>query len=67
MKKKLSLNSFSGSILKADVTKNIMGGYGSEGTASSTSQCTQGTAYGAGGYPIHWGDTSSDGDYYSSC
>lgn len=66
MQKKLNLDSFSGNILKADVAKNILGGYGNEGTSSSTANCTNGSTW-VGSFPIHYGDTTTDGDFYSSC
>jgi len=63
MKKKITLDAFSSSILKADVTRNILGGYGNEGT--TTSYCTGSTS---STYIIYAdADAVNHGDFYSSC
>lgn len=63
MKKKITLDAFSSSILKADVSKNILGGYGNEGT--STTYCSGTTTNTYLIYPD--ADSNSHGDFYSSC
>jgi hypothetical protein len=61
--KKLSLESFQSDAIKSEISRSIMGGSG-EGTQSSTAQCTQKSSTWMGDVE---GDTTYDGDYYTSC
>lgn len=70
-KRKLSLDSFSECVLKADLSKKIFGGVETlddgEGTSTTTKHCTTVVEYTLPGIPDSYGDTHSDGDFYSSC